>query len=790
MSKARFRLYGLRLLGLFLLSSGAWLTLGGAWLASLGGSLYYLSAGLVTLVVAVLMWRRLVLALWMYLGLALATLAWAIAESGLNFWLLLPRLGLPLGVLSLLLWAQWSAAGSRPDGSARAVMGAGCVVVLLLCGTLLATFPGSNEPKVQHSAARPSGAGTSPGDAGHWRDYGRSKSGSRYLPAEQINVDNVDQLEIAWTYRSGDRAEAYPGENKAYSFQATPLKVDDSLYFCSPHNIVIALEAETGRERWRYDPGIDTSGVHMLACRGVSYHESELAGSDLTEEACHQRIITATLDARLIALDARTGKPCPAFGAAGEVSLRDGMGEVKPGYHLVTSPPAIVGDVAVVGGFVLDNMSVGEPPGVVRGYDVHSGRQLWAWDSGRPLEAGSWQPGEPYTRGSPNAWSLFSADESLGLVYLPTGNATPDYYGAHRSAAQDRYASSVVALEADTGAVRWAFQTVHHDLWDYYVASQPVLVDLPVDGGVLPALIQPTKHGEIFLLDRRSGEALAAVEEQPVPMGSVPGERYSPTQPASVGMPSLTPAPLKESDMWGGTLLDQLWCRIAFRELRYEGKFTPPGLDRSLSWPGNNGVMNWGSVSVDESRQLMAVSSSYMPLLVQLLPRDQAPAGEQISFDERGVPVSPQVGTPYAVKTERPFMSPLGVPCNAPPWGRLSVIDLNQREMLWQRPLGTTADVAPLGIAMPGAFAQGGSMITQGGLVFIAAAQDDYLRAFDIDTGRELWKGRLPAGGQATPMSFVSAKTGKQYVVIAAGGHAYLQTTIGDYVVAFSLPDD
>lgn len=790
MSTARFRLYGLRLLGLFLLTSGAWLAVGGAWLASLGGSLYYLTAGLVTLMVAVLMWRKLVLALWMYLGLALATLAWAIAESGLNFWLLLPRLGLPLGVLSLLLWAQWSAAGSRPDGSARAAIGAGCVGVLLLCGSLFATFPGSSEPTVQHSVALPSGTGTSPGDASQWRDYGRSKSGTRYLPAEQINVDNVDQLEIAWTYRSGDRADAYPGENKAYSFQATPLKVDDSLYFCSPHNIVIALEAETGRERWRYDPGIDTSGIHMLACRGVSYHESELAGNDSTEGACHQRIITATLDARLIALDARSGKPCSAFGSAGEVSLRDGMGEVKPGYHLVTSPPAIVGDVAVVGGFVLDNMSVGEPPGVVRGYDVYSGRQLWAWDSGRPLDAGSWQPGESYTRGSPNAWSLFSVDESLGLVYLPTGNATPDYYGAHRSAAQDRYASSVVALEADTGAVRWAFQTVHHDLWDYDVASQPVLVDLPVDGGVLPALIQPTKHGEIFLLDRRSGEAIAAVEEQPVPVGSVPGERYSPTQPASVGMPSLTPEPLKETDMWGGTLLDQLWCRIAFRELRYEGKFTPPGLDRSLSWPGNNGVMNWGSVSVDESRQLMAVSSSYMPLLVQLLPREQAPAGEQISFDERGVPISPQIGTPYAVKTERPFMSPLGVPCNSPPWGRLSVIDLNQREMLWQRPLGTTADVAPLGIGMPGAFAQGGSIITKGGLVFIAAAQDDYLRAFDIDTGRELWKGRLPAGGQATPMSFVSDKTGKQYVVIAAGGHAYLQTTIGDYVVAFSLPDD
>ena len=346
-----------------------------------------------------------------------------------------------------------------------------------------------------------------------------------------------------------------------------------------------------------------------------------------------------------------------------------------------------------------------------------------------------------------------------------------------------------MALEAKTGLVRWAFQTVHHDLWDYDVGSQPVLVDLPIGGDLVPALVQPTKHGEIFLLDRRNGEPLAAVEEQPVPNGNVHGEHYSPTQPASVGMPSLTPPTMTEKDMWGATTLDQLWCRIAFRQLRYNGKFTPPGLDRSLSWPGNNGIMNWGSVSVDESRKLMAVSSSYMPLLVQLLPREQAPPGESISFDEHGVPISPQIGTPYAVSTERPFMSPLGVPCNAPPWGRLSVIDLNSREMLWQRPLGTTRDVAPLGIAMPGAFTQGGSIVTQGGLVFIAGAQDDYLRAFDINTGQELWKGRLPAGGQATPMSFVSAKNGKQYVVIAAGGHQYMQTTIGDHVVAFSLPD-
>lgn len=778
------RKYVPRLLSLLLLAVASWLGIGGAWLVSLGGSPYYLLSGLVTLAVAMLVWRGQLLGLWLYLGLAAATLVWALMETGLHFWLLLPRLGMPLGLTVLLLLALWPSTRVQSKVDRSRVLWVGVGVIATLAAVLTSAFLSSSISAGSQQVAPSLPAAFEFEDATQWRDYGRTKAATRYVPADQINADNVQRLEVAWSYQTGDLPEAYPQARNAYSFQATPLKVDDSLYVCSPRNIVIALEAETGQERWRHDPKIDADGVYMLACRGVSYHE----GPD-DDTACSRRILVATLDARLIALDAQTGERCADFGKGGEISLLDGLGEVKSGYYLVSSPPAIVGDVAIVGGFVLDNMSVDEPPGVVRGYDVTSGRQRWAWDSGRPAAAGPWQPGQPYTRGSPNAWSLFSADEALGLVYIPTGNATPDYYGGQRTEAQERYSSSVVALEASTGLTRWAFQTVHHDLWDYDVGSQPVLVDLQVDDDLVPALIQPTKHGEIFLLDRRNGEPLAAVEEQPVPRGRVPGERYSPTQPASVGMPSLTPPPMTEKDMWGATTLDQLWCRIAFAQLRYEGKFTPPGLDRSLSWPGNNGIMNWGSVSVDESRKLMAVSSSYMPLLLQLLPRNEAPPGEQISFDDRGVPISPQMGTPYAISTERPFLSPLGVPCNAPPWGRLSVIDLNTRELLWQRPLGTTRDVAPLGIAMPGAFTQGGSIVTRGGLVFIAGAQDDYLRAFDIDTGEELWKGRLPAGGQATPMSFVSARNGKQYVVIAAGGHQYMQTTIGDYVIAFSLPD-
>ncbi len=628
----------LKILAATLLAISAWLTLGGARLVTLGGSWYYLLTGLATAVAAVLIWRGRRLGFWLYLATFAATVIWAIAEVGLGFWLLAPRIGLPL-VFALLVLLAMRRPGKRTAASTtRSALARGIAMFAILGGALGAVFfygPVAHTAVVQGAAAQAT-AIAAPTISDDWRAYGRTSAGTRYAPAAEITPANVHRLAVAWTYRTGDLPQAYPGNTAGYMFEATPLKVGDTLYLCTPHDIVIALEADTGKERWRHDPHIDTTGVYTLACRGVAYHEASAAVPD-----CPQRILVATLDGRMIALDAATGAPCPGFGNGGEISLREGLGPIKPGYHLVTSPPTIIGDVAVVGGFVLDNMSTSEPSGVVRGFDARTGRQLWAWDAGRPEEAGPWRAGDSYTRGSPNAWSIFSADESLGLVYVPTGNATPDYYGGTRTAAMDRYSSSVVALEAATGELRWAFQTVHHDLWDYDVASQPVLVDLPVDGETVPALIQPTKQGEIFLLDRRDGKPLAAVEERPVPRGNVPGERYSPTQPASVGMPRLTPAPLTEEDMWGTTPLDQLWCRIEFRKLRYQGNFTPPGLDASLSWPGNNGIMNWGSVSVDESRQLMAVSSSYMPLLLQLIPRAQAPEGERITLDGAAA-MSPQ----------------------------------------------------------------------------------------------------------------------------------------------------
>jgi len=775
------------LLGGLLAIVGVLLAAGGAWLLTLGGSPYYLPAGLAHLVAGVLICRGRLPGVWIYCAVLVVTLGWALVEVGLDFWLLLPRVGMPLILLCVMLtpWV-WKRLGPEHPipGERRAVSGwRGRWPVLAVAGGVLAVMAVAGLVReAGEGVPQRTESGTVPLAATDWADYGGNKAGTRFSPASRITPGNVSGLKVAWTYRTGDLPQNHGNSRAPQMFEATPLQVGDTLYLCTPRDIVVALDADTGQERWRHDPGIDETGVFTLTCRGVAYHQS----SDPETADCARRILVSTVDGRMIALNAQTGQRCPRFGRDGEISLRAGLGRVEGGSHFATSPAAIVGNAAIVGSFVLDNMAVDAPSGVVRAFDVVSGKQLWSWDAGRPDPNAALEPGQTHVRGSPNAWSLFSADEALGLVYIPTGNPSPDYFGGLRSPEMERYGSSVVALDVATGKLRWSFQTVHHDLWDYDVASQPVLVDLPVDGTLVPALIQATKQGEIFLLDRRNGHPLGPIEERPVPRGDVPGERYSPTQPVSLALPSLAPPALREADMWGATPLDQLWCRIEFRTLRYQGRFTPPSLDDSLIFPGNNGIMNWGSVAVDSARGILVVPSSYMAMKLRLVPRENAPATDQIVLDGRAA-ISPMTGTPYAVRAERPFGSPLGLPCNAPPWGRLSAIDLKTRRILWHRPLGTTADHAPLRIPVPGVFNQGGALLTQGGLVFIGAAMDNYLRAFDVQTGKELWKGRLPAGGQALPMSYVSPRTGKQYVVIAAGGHQFMSTTIGDYVVAYNL---
>ena len=750
---------------------GLWLAVGGGWLLWLGGSAYYLPAGIGCLLAAWFYLRgRPDAGFRSYLAVFVLTCVWARAEVGTDFWPLVPRVVGPAVFAGLVVIERLF----RRPGRRGLAWG---VTILAALAFVAFVFSMTRLPAIN------AGPGTTlasalPGD--DWTDFGRTSSGTRFSPAGQITPENVGALKVAWTLKTGDLPSAYPGQMQVHTFEATPLKVGDLVYVCTAHNIVIAADADTGQQRWRYDPKLNTKGTGLLACRGVSWFD---AGPGTTQ--CRSRIIFGTLDARLIALDAFTGEPCKTFGTEGTTNLKDGLGVSPDGYYSVTSPPVIAGGVAVLGGFVFDGLETKEPSGVIRGYDATSGKLRWSWDSGTVDE--NWMPGpnDHYSRGSPNSWTVMSADSELGLVYVPLGNATPDYVGMHRTAEMERYSSSVVALDIRTGKRRWNFQAVHHDLWDYDMGSQPVLFDMPMPGGgTVPALAQPTKQGDIYILDRRTGVPLTKVDEQPVKHGNIPTERYSPTQPASTGFPSpVSRYVLRESDMWGTTPLDQLLCRIAFRSVDYSGRYTPPSVRGSLQYPSNFGVMDWGSVSIDQAHGTMLVNSSHLPMIMHLIPQAEMaklPAGGNKMF-------SPQRGTPFAANPQ-PMVSPLGVPCNAPPWGKLTAIDLATRTIKWQRPLGTTHDIAPLGIAVPGSPNIAGSLVTAGGLVFIGAATDDFLRAFDVKSGKELWRARLPAGGQAAPMTYVSNKTGRQYVVIAAGGHQLMGTTIGDSLVAYTLP--
>ncbi|MCD9006465.1 membrane-bound PQQ-dependent dehydrogenase, glucose/quinate/shikimate family [Luteimonas sp. XNQY3] len=793
----------LRVFGGLLLLIGLVLAAGGVQLAVLGGSWYYLIAGVALVASGIFYLLRKPAGAWLYALVFVGTVLWAVWEVGLRFWPLVPRLApvLVLGLFaSLLLPALRGGAGR---GASRALSGA--FALGIVAGGIAMFFPHGQIKGMGEAAVAGAAAGES-----RWQFYGRTPRGTRYAPETQIDRDNVDQLQVAWTFRTGDPANPF-SEN-----QNTPMQIGDTVYVCTPMNKVFALDADTGTEKWSFDPQpADTQTWNR--CRGVAYYEpaavthslaqaTATAGDDATAppapaaaittpataNTCSRRIVLTTIDARLIELDADTGTPCGSFGQGGTVDLKVGMGEVKPAYYIPTSMPTVVQDLVIVGGWVFDGRSVDEPSGVLRAFDANSGELAWAWDLGNPAITRLPPEGEAYTRATPNVWSTPAFDEALGLIYVPTGNQQPDFWGAHRSPATEEFASSIVALELATGRVRWKFQTAHHDLWDYDVPAQPALVDVPDgQGGSVPALVQVTKRGQIFLLDRRNGAPLAEVQEKPVPQAHQEGDRVSPTQPYSVGMPAIGAEPLTEQAMWGATFFDQLACRIAFRKLRYEGEFTAPTTEQSILYPGYYGGMNWGSVAVNEATGQLFVNDIRMPQLVQLLPREgldesKMPAGHGVGS------VYPMEGTPYVVE-HAAFSSPLGIPCHAPPWGTFSMIDLNTRELVWQRPAGTVRDAAvngikagvPVPLGMP---TLGGAVNTASGLVFYAGTQDYYLRALDMATGEELWKGRLPVGAQATPMTYVSPKSGRQYVVISAGG-ARQSPDRGDYVIAYALPE-
>jgi quinoprotein glucose dehydrogenase len=626
------------------------------------------------------------------------------------------------------------------------------------------------------------------GPTSDWPDYGGTKWGERYAPLTQITPENVRHLEVAWTYHSGDFSDGEGDIPSTTAFEATPILVDGTLYFCTPFNRVIALDPETGEERWTYDPKVDLSGRYgnQLVCRGVA---TWLDPERRAGQPCLRRILTATNDARLVALDAATGKICTDFGKQGLVDLTHGVGSILwLGEYQMTSAPVIVGDLVVVGSAVSDNARTDAPSGVVRAYDVRTGALRWGWDPVPPgferSAAAATSPEADYVLGTANVWAPISVDEERDLVFVPTGNSAPDYYGGHRDGL-DLYPSSVVALRGSTGEVVWSYQTVHHDLWDYDVPAQPTLTTLVRNGRKIPAVIQATKMGHIFVLHRETGEPLFPVEERPVPQDGVPGEKLSPTQPFPVKPPPIGQRELSPEDAWGITPWDRRACRKWIESLRFDGIFTPPPLQGTLVFPGNGGGTNWGGVAVDPERQIVVTKVSNFAWVVTLIPTEEY---ERERAANPGVEISPQRGTPYAMRRDI-LLSPLGIPCNPPPWGQLVAVDLQSGDIAWKVTLGTVRDIAPIPIPIKwGTPNLGGPLVTASGLIFIGATMDDYIRAFDIETGEELWKGRLPAGGQASPMSYRLRPDSKQFVVIAAGGHARGGTTLGGELMAYALP--
>ena len=630
-----------------------------------------------------------------------------------------------------------------------------------------------------------SAVGQGPAPVSGWPTYGGDPGGTRYSALDEITPGNVDTLEVAWTYHTGDFDGVRSGAEKT-AFQATPILQDDTLYFCSPLSRIFALDAETGEERWVFDADPRLESDLALTCRGVAYWA---AGEDATPRAaCAERVFMGTLDNGLVAVDAKTGEACADFGDAGRVDLALGLGEIEPGEIYMTSPPTVVGDAVVTGAMVRDNRRVDAPGGVIRAWDVRSGALRWAFDPIPPgVERLPDEDGEPrFHRGTPNAWSILSADPERGLVFVPFGNPSPDFAGGHRNGF-DYYGSSTVALDAKTGEPVWRFQSVHHDLWDYDVASQPTLLEVETGGRVIPAVAQPTKMGHLFLLDRETGEPLFPVEERPVPQTDVPGEWTSPTQPFPTFPKPLHPHRLDPDQAFGFTPWDTGACREQIETLRNEGIFTPPSLGGSIQYPGVAGGSNWGGLAHDPERRVVVLNQNYVAQVHRLIPRETGVRPEEADLH---MGISEMAGTPYLID-QSVLLSPWGVPCIPTPWGVLMAVSLESGEKIWEVPFGTTRDMIPyfpfgLDFGLP---SMGGPMVTKSGLVFIGASMDAYLRAYSIDSGELLWKARLPAGGQATPMTYRVRPGGRQFVVIAAGGHGTLGTVPGDAVVAYALPE-
>jgi quinoprotein glucose dehydrogenase len=771
-------------------------------LIAVGGSPMYAVLAIGVLITAALLFLKKKSALTLYALLMWVTLFWIISEVGFDKWQWIPRgdLFALLGFWLAMPWVVRPLYRAHAQGQARKFHPLlGGTVALMLAMVVAIMFHDPYPVKGEITNAVASEAPDAPAD--DWIAYGGNTNGQRFSKLEQINAGNAKKLSVAWEYHTGDLRK--PDEDASeYTFEATPLKVNNRVYLCTAHNEVHALNPETGEPVWKYTPEKTRSYLQQhQTCRGVSYYASEPesdvsdAGNSASPQQCQKRIINATTDAKLRALDADTGKPCTDFGDNGVVDLSRNLGKIRPHALMHTSAPLVAGHLIVVGNSVMDNgYESGNPSGVIRAFDVITGELVWNFDTANPDQTQPINPDETYPQDTPVAWATLSADVKNGLVYVPFGNASPDEVGLGRDPQSntEKFRDTLVALDLATGAFKWKFQTSHNDLWDRDNPSQPSLMELGKGADQQPAILIPTKVGNIFVLNRLTGEPILPVDQVKVSTeGGVEGERFAATQPVS--KLNFIPEALTEKSMWGLTPFDQMSCRITYNKLRYDGNpWTPATESGSLIFPGNIGVFNWGSVAVDPERQIAIaapVRLAYKYTLIKRTPQTE----EKRLFSEEGKPYwNENFKGEYAIHIQQ-FASELGIPCITPPWGRMVGVDLNTGETQWMRRIGTSKNLKttflpgafPIGFPM-GMVAHGGPLITAGGVVFHAATADNFIRAYDINTGETLWQTELPAGGQATPSTYMGSD-GKQYVVISAGGHGSLGTTQGDSVIAFRL---
>lgn len=765
----------------------------GGKLLMIGGSAFYALMAVGLLITAILLFRNQRSALTLYAVLMWITLAWMIWEVGFDKWQWIPR-GDLFGVIGLWLAMPWVV---KPlyQGQRRfhGLLGSTVAIMIVLVIGLCFYDPLPQAGTITNAREQNSEQGAS----ADWTAYGGTADGLRFSALNQITKENVRNLEVAWTYHTGDLRQ--DNDATEYTFEATPLKANGMLYFCTPHNEVHALDPQSGAVKWKYTPAKDRSYLQQhQTCRGVSYYAgAPVAAQDTaaTPAMCRKRIFNATTDARLIALDADSGKLCADFGNNGVVDLHANMGEVRPHALMQTAAPLVAGNLVIVGGSVMDNgFNSGNPSGVIRAYDVQSGRLVWNFDPANPQNTAPIAAGQTYPQDTPVAWGTLSADLKNGLVYVPFGNASPDELGIERDANSntEKFRDALVALDLQTGAFKWRYQSSHHDLWDRDNPSQPSLVDIDYQGQKQPVVILPTKTGNLFVLNRLTGQPVYPVNDVKVSTeGGVPGEKFAATQPVS--SLNFIPQPLTEKSMWGITPFDQMACRMDFRSLRYDGNpWTPATEGGSLVFPGNIGVFNWGSVAVDPQRQMLIAAPVRLAYKYNLIKRTPATATERL-FTKDGQPYwNENFHGDYAIHIQQ-LASGLGIPCIAPPWGRMVGVDLKTGKTEWLRRVGTTKNLKtsflpgrfPIGFPM-GMVAHGGPLLTAGDLVFHGATADNFIRAYDSSTGELLWQQELSAGAQATPSTYMGSD-GKQYVVIAAGGHGSLGTKAGDSVVAFRL---